>query len=71
MPKKIKRPEWISFASMMEPINDECMCIDEPCEDHEDPGKRDYGDPSSHSQYCPIYLHAYAVAMGNGKPLPE
>ena len=70
MSKKIKRPEWSSFASMMEPISNECMCIDEPGEDHKDPTRRDYQDPSCHSQYCPIYLYAYAEAMGAGDPLP-
>jgi len=71
MAKKTKMPEWTNFAFMMEPISDECMCADEPYEDHEDPAKRNWQDPSSHSQYCPVYLYAYALAKGNGKPLPE
>ena len=70
MAKKTKKPEWTAFAAMMEPINDECLCTDGPCEDHEDPKRRDYQDPSCHSQYCPIYLYTYAVAMGSGEALP-
>lgn len=70
MGKKKLRPEWTSFASMMEPIQSECLCMDEPGEDHIDPTRHDYQNPSCHSQYCPIYLYAYALAMGNGEDLP-
>jgi len=61
---------WLSYARMMEPISTDCMCIDPPCEDHEDKTNRDQNDPSCHSQYCPIYLYAYALALGEGREVP-
>lgn len=68
--KNINRALWASYAFMMKPINDECMCTDPPGEDHEDKSRRDYSEPSCHGQYCPIYLYAYAVAISKGKPTP-
>jgi len=62
--------DWASFVAMMEPINTECLCIDEPCEDHEDENRRDFSDPSCHSQYCPIYLWAFAEAISKGESTP-
>ena len=70
MSKETKNQEWACFASMMEPISDECLCIDPPGENHEDADRRDYQKPSCHSQYCPRYLYAYALALSKGQPTP-
>jgi hypothetical protein len=65
-----ERRKWLGFAEMMQPISMECLCVDPPCEDHEEESRRDENDPSCHSQYCPIYLHAYALALGENRETP-
>lgn len=65
------RQQWQVFAGMTEPISDDCLCADPPDEDHQEEARRDPDNPSCHSQYCPVYLYAYALAMAEGKELPE
>ncbi|KKL22871.1 hypothetical protein LCGC14_2431060 [marine sediment metagenome] len=59
-----------TMVDIMEPISGDCLCMDEPHEDHEEELRRDYNDPSCHSQYCPRYFFAYLTAVKEGKPTP-
>lgn len=60
-----------TLLQIMEPISMDCMCLDPPCDDHEEPLRRDPEDPSCHAQYCPMYITAYIEAQRDGTPYPE
>jgi hypothetical protein len=65
------REAWREFVDLMEPVEShmDCICLDPPGYDDDD--ERNENDPSNHSQYCIMYLKAYAEAKANGTDVPE
>ena len=43
----------------MEPIANECLCLDPPCPDGNDAGATDFNNPKQHNEYCPINIYHF------------